>query len=67
MDMNLTNTGASAYAMKKVMQRPNVMLNFFEKNDNTGNGPLNAGRRVGKKESDLATITGRGRLINIVA
>ena len=67
MNMNFTNIGASANAMKKVMHRPNVMLNLFQKNDNTGNGSLNAGKRVAKKESDLATITGRGKLINIVA
>ncbi len=66
MDINGTNTGASAYAMKKSIEVPNLMLNLVEQVANTESQELNTDNPVVKQPPDLSAITGKGKIIDIV-
>ncbi|WP_320040634.1 hypothetical protein [uncultured Desulfobacter sp.] len=62
-----TNTGASTDAMKKAMAMPNLMLNLLQQPSNTSNQSLNTQSPEVQQSPDLATITGKGTVIDIIA
>lgn len=62
-----TNTGASTDAMKKAMAMPNHMLNLLQQSPNTSSRSLNTQISVVQQPSDLATVTGKGKVIDIIA
>ena len=67
MDINGTSIGASTYALKKAMETPYLMFNLVQQMPDTVNRSLNTAESpVIKQASDPATITGKGRLIDIV-
>ncbi len=66
MDGSGTNIGASTYAMKKAIERPKNMLNLVQQIPNTQQS-LNTENSVVKQTPDLATITGKGKIIDIIA
>lgn len=68
MNINGTlNTAASTDAMKKAMAMPNLMLNLLQQPTNTSSQSLNTQIPEVQQPSDLATITGKGKVIDIVA
>jgi len=66
-NINRTNIGASTYAMKKAIEMPNLMLNLVQQPDNTKSRSLNTESPAVKQISNLSTITGKGKIIDIVA
>ncbi|WP_020588108.1 hypothetical protein [Desulfobacter curvatus] len=62
-----TNTGASTDAMKKAMEMPNLMLNLLQQTPNTASRPLNTQTPEVQQAPDIATITGKGKMIDIIA
>nr|WP_320193523.1 hypothetical protein [uncultured Desulfobacter sp.] len=62
-----TNTGASTDAMKKAMAMPNLMLNLLQQPSNTSNQSLNTQSLEVQQSPDLATIPGKGTVIDIIA
>jgi len=60
MDINGINIGASTYAMKKAIEMPKHMLNLVQQTPN-------AESPVVKQAPDFATITGKGKIIDITA
>lgn len=67
MDINATNTGASTYAMKKAMAMPKLMLDLVQQIPNPESQSLNTESLSVQQASDLASITGKGKIIDIVA
>lgn len=67
MDINGTHMGASIYSMKKAMEMPKNMLNLVQQIPDTRSQPLNTESPVAKQSPDLATITGKGNIIDIIA
>jgi len=53
--------------MKKAIEMPNLMLNLVQQPDNTKSRSLNTESPAVKQISNLSTITGKGKIIDIVA
>lgn len=67
MEINTNNIGASTYAMKKAMEMPNLMLNLIQQTADSGKQPLGTNSTTTPQILDLATITGKGKIIDLVA
>lgn len=67
MDINGTDIGASTYAMKKTVEMPRLMLNLVQQIPNTETQALNSKSPVVQQAPDLESITGKGKIIDIVA
>lgn len=60
-----TSTGASTNAMKKAMDMPNLLLNLLGKTPGAGQS-LNAQQTEVQQAADLASVTGKGKIIDVV-
>lgn len=67
MNINDTKIGASTYAMNKAIEMPNLMLNLVQQIPNAESQSLNTENPAVKEAPDLSAITGKGKLINIIA
>lgn len=67
MNINEINIGASTYAMKEAIARPNLMLNLVQQISNAESQSLNTEGPAIKQAPDLSTITGKGKLVDIIA
>ncbi|NDY72216.1 hypothetical protein DO021_09785 [Desulfobacter hydrogenophilus] len=67
MNINGTNIGASTDAMKKAIEMPNLMLNLLGQTSKTASRTLNTQIPAVQQTPDLATITGKGKMIDIIA
>ena len=68
MDINgPLNTAASTDAMKKAMAMPNLMLNLLQLPANASTQSLDTKLPEVQQSSDLAAITGKGKVIDIIA
>ncbi len=68
MDINgPLNTAASTDAMKKAMAMPNLMLNLLQLPANASTQSLDTKLPEVQQSSDLAAITGKGNVIDIIA
>lgn len=67
MEISKTNVGAAAYAMKKAMAMPNLMLSLLEANSDLGKQSLGATGPVTTQTLDLLEISGKGKIIDLVA
>jgi hypothetical protein len=67
MEINTNNIGASTYAMKKAMEMPNLMRNLIQQTADSGKQPLGTNSPTAPQTLDLATITGKGKIIDLVA
>lgn len=61
-----TNIAAATDAMKKAMTMPNLLLNLLGQTPGTSNRSLNTQSPEVQQAADLATVTGKGKLIDIV-
>jgi hypothetical protein len=61
-----TNTGASTDAMKKAMAMPNLLLNLLGQTPGTPSQSLNTQVPEAQQAADLASVTGKGKIIDIV-
>ena len=60
-----TSTGASTNAMKKAMDMPNLLLNLLGKTPGTSQS-LNSQQTEVQQAADLANVTGKGKIIDVV-
>nr|WP_321399076.1 hypothetical protein [uncultured Desulfobacter sp.] len=60
-----TSTGASAEAMKKAMAMPNLLLNLLGQTSGTTQS-LNTQSTEVQQAADLASVTGKGKIIDVV-
>ena len=68
MEMSGISAGAATYAMKKAMEMPNILINLIQKSAPAANQPLATGRPVtSPNEPDLAAVTGKGKILDLVA
>jgi len=67
MEISNTNMGASVYAMKKAMAMPNLMLRLLEPIPDPGKQALGTKPPAATDPLDLAKITGKGNLIDLIA
>jgi len=67
MNINGTNITASTNAMKKAIEMPKLMLNLLEQTSNTASRSLNTQTPAIQQAPDLGTITGKGKIIDIIA
>jgi hypothetical protein len=67
MEIGGSNTGASTYAMKKAMEMPKLLLNLVQQTVDPGNQVLGTETTKTAQTADLDTVTGKGKIINIVA
>ena len=66
MDVNgATGTGASTSAMKKALAMPNLLLDLLGKTPGSSQ-PLNTQPTEVQRAADLASVTGKGKIIDIV-
>ena len=65
MDINATNIGASSYAMKKAMEMPELMLNLLQEIPESQS--LKTENAAVQPATDLSGVTGKGKLIDIIA
>lgn len=67
MEINSTPGGASIYAMKKAMDMPNLLLSLVRQTADSGKLTPNATPPDPPRALDLAAMTGKGKIIDIVA
>jgi len=67
MDINATDTGASTYAMKKAIEMPKLVLDLIQQIPNPESQALNTESRAAQQKSNFAAITGKGKIVDIVA
>lgn len=67
MEISGSNTGASTYAMKKAMEMPNLLLNLVQQTADSGNQLHSTKTTKTDQTVDLDTVTGKGKIIDIVA
>jgi len=67
MEISGTNLGASTYAMKKAIERPNILLNLIQQSAAPAGQSLDAKNLVPSNPPDLAAITGKGKIIDLVS
>jgi len=65
MKINGTNNGAAAYAMKKAMEMPNATMNVVQ-NSGASKEPTQTTQNPVAQPVDRATVTGKGKLIDLV-
>lgn len=67
MEIGGTNAGASTYAMKKAMEMPNLLLSLVQQTADSGKQTLGTKNPEAIQTLDLATITGKGTIIDLIA
>jgi|GEM_PF-1210743 len=67
MEIGGSNTGASTYAMKKAMEMPNLLLNLVQQTADSGKHLHSTKTPKTAHTIDLDTVTGKGKIIDIVA
>ena len=67
MKIDGNNMGASTYAMKKAMEMPNLMLSLVQQPADSGKQSLSTTTPASSQALDLAAITGKGKLIDVIA
>jgi len=67
MEISQTNTGASTYAMKKAMEMPNLMLSLLEQIPDPGKQALGTKSSAATQILDPSKITGKGKIIDLIA
>lgn len=67
MNINETNMRASTYAMNKAIEMPNLMINLVQQIPNAESQSLRTESPAVTQAPDLSTITGKGKLIDIIA
>jgi len=67
MEIGGTHMGASTYAMKKAMEMPNRVLNLVQQTADSAKQSLGTKPPALTQTQDLATMTGKGQIIDIVA
>lgn len=66
MEINGTNLGASTYAMKKALEMPNILMSLVQ--NSTVDGKQTLGTEAPDLTiPDLSAVTGKGRIIDLVA
>lgn len=66
MEISGTTIGASIFAMKKAMEMPNILLNLIEQTADSGGQALAMKSPISSTPVDLAAITGKGKILDIV-
>ena len=66
MEISGTNIGATTFAMKKAMEMPKTLISLVQ------NSAVDGGQTLGTKAPDpqmpnLSAVTGKGRIIDLVA
>jgi len=61
-----TNIGASTYAMKKAMEMPNILMSLIQNSAVSDNQSLGTKAPV-PQSVDVSAVTGKGRIIDLVA
>lgn len=65
MEINGTNSGAAVYAMKKSLELPQSLLGVVQSSGNADQNPaLKSGDGV---SVELSAVTGKGKIIDVVA
>lgn len=67
MEISKTHTGASAYAMKKAMEMPNLVISLLEQIPDPGKQAFDMKSPAANQTLDLSEITGKGKIIDLVA
>ena len=67
MEIGGTHMGASTYAMKKAMEMPNLMLTLVQQSDDSGKLSLGTKNPAASQILELAAMTGKGKIIDLVA
>ena len=67
MEITGSNVGASTFAMKQAMEMPNILLNLIKQSADSGGQSLETKAPISSKQVDLAAITGKGKIIDLVA
>lgn len=68
MEISGTNVGASVFAMKRAMEMPSILLNLIQPPPaEFGSQSLAMKTSPASKPVDQTTITGNGKIIDIVA
>ena len=67
MEIGGSNTGASTYAMKKAIEMPNLLRNLVQQTADSGNQLHSTMTPKTDLAVGLDTVTGKGKIIDIVA
>ncbi len=67
MEIGGSNAGASTYAMKKAMEMSNLLLNSVQQTADSGNQLHSTKTSKSVKTADLDSVTGKGKIFDIVA
>lgn len=67
MEISGTNSGAAAYVMKKAMEMPNILLDLLQQSAGFEGQSHATQSPVSSQPVALAAITGKGKLIDVVA
>ncbi|MBU0993922.1 MAG: hypothetical protein KJ737_15615 [Proteobacteria bacterium] len=66
MEVSGTNIGASTYALKKAMEMPGILMNLVQNSAENKGQSLEMNRPV-PNPPDISSVTGKGKIIDIVA
>ncbi len=66
MEISSTSNGASAYALKKAIEMPAVILNLIKNTDGSAEQSLGSKPNVTRELSDQEALTGKGNLIDLL-
>ena len=66
MEISGTNIGASTFAMKKAMEMPNILMALVQKSAVNDTQALGTNSSL-PQPSNLSAVTGKGRIIDLVA
>ena len=66
MEINRPNITASTYAMKKALDMPNILMDLVRNSVSSGQEPLGT-NNPSPQPVDISAITGKGRIIDLVA
>ena len=67
MEISGTHIGASTYAMQKAMEMPNILLSLVQQTTETGKQSLGTKSPKATQPLDLETMTGKGKIIDLIA
>ena len=67
MEISGSNTGASTYAMKKAMEMPNFLMSLVQQTADSTQQALATKSPAATQAIDIATVTGKGTIIDLVA
>jgi hypothetical protein len=66
MEINTNNMGASTYSMKKAMEMPALMLNLLEQAADSGTQALGTKSPAQAQTGEIAEITNKGSIIDLI-